>query len=201
MKWHSLSRQDSARAVGVGIGVSILTAAIMVTGLKAGISPLPQPLGLAFAETVLGRSLLLPVGLLFHTAWVTTCSVIFVGLFRDALTFLRALGLGACVMDSRSRVLLPRRRLGIFGARRLAEIDRRLSGPAPVVRRLPVGLVAFGVPTIPAPDCVKPRPPHPRQSLRTRKSRGHCRNKQTFVATSAAYRRGTTTLVPRGTRA
>ena len=97
MKWHSLSSKDWTRAVGVGIGVSILTAAVMVTALKSGVSPLPKPLGLAFAETVLGSPLPLPVGLLFHTVWVTTFSVIYVGLFRDELTFLRALGLGAAL--------------------------------------------------------------------------------------------------------
>lgn len=97
MKWHSLSSQDWARAIGVGIGVAILTAAIMVAGLKSGVSPLPKPLGLAFAETILGRPLPLPVGLLFHTVWVTAFSVIYVGLFRDALTFLRALGLAAAL--------------------------------------------------------------------------------------------------------
>lgn len=97
MKWHSLSLQDWVRAVGVGIGVAVLTAAAMVTALKSGVSPLPKPLGLAFAETVLGRPLPLPVGLLFHTVWVTAFSVIYVGLFRDALTFLRALGLGAAL--------------------------------------------------------------------------------------------------------
>jgi len=93
MKWHWLSPQEWMRAVGVGIGVAILTAAIMVTGLKSGISPFPKPLGLAFAETMLGHPLPLPVGLLFHTAWVTAFSVIYVGLFRDALTFPRVLGL------------------------------------------------------------------------------------------------------------
>jgi hypothetical protein len=97
MKWHALSSQDWARAVGVGVGVAILTAAVMVTALKSGVSPLPEPLGLAFAETVLGRPLPLPVGLLFHTVWVTAFSVIYVGLFRDALTFLRALGLAAAL--------------------------------------------------------------------------------------------------------
>lgn len=94
MKWHWLSLQDWARAIGVGIGVAILTAAVMVTTLKSGVSPLPKPLGLGFAETVLGRALPLPVGLLFHTAWVTAFSVIYVGLFRDALTVARALMLG-----------------------------------------------------------------------------------------------------------
>jgi hypothetical protein len=94
MKWHSLSSQDWARAVGVGIGVSILTAAFMITALKSGVSPLPKPLGLAFAETLLGRPLPLPVGLFFHTVWVTAFAVIYVGLFRNALTFPRALWLG-----------------------------------------------------------------------------------------------------------
>jgi hypothetical protein len=97
MKWRPLSVQDWVRAVGVGIGASILTAALMVTALKSGISPLPKPLGLAFAESVLGRSLPLPVGLLFHTAWVTSFTVIYVGQFRDSLTFLRALALGAAL--------------------------------------------------------------------------------------------------------
>ena len=97
MKCHALSLQDWARAAGVGIGVAILTAAVMVTALKSGVSPLPKPLGLAFAETVLGRPLPLPVGLFFHTVWVTTFSVIYVSLFRDALTFLRALGLAAAL--------------------------------------------------------------------------------------------------------
>jgi hypothetical protein len=81
------------RAVLVGLGVSLLTAIVMVTLLKAGVSPLPKPLGLAFAQTVLHRAVPLPVGLAFHAAWVTTWSVIYVGLFRDDLTFLRALWL------------------------------------------------------------------------------------------------------------
>ena len=93
MKWHSLSGRDWMTAIGVGLGVSILTAAFMVATVRAGISPLPMALGLAFAETVLGRSLPLPIGLLFHTVWVTAFSVLFVGLFRDGLTLLRALWL------------------------------------------------------------------------------------------------------------
>lgn len=97
MKWHSLSSQDWVRAIGVGIGVSILTALVMVTALKASVSPVPKPLGLAFAETMLGRPLPLPVGLLFHTVWVTAFTVIYVGLFLDALTFFRALALGGAL--------------------------------------------------------------------------------------------------------
>jgi hypothetical protein len=94
MKWHALTKQDYMRAIGVGIGVSILTGAFMAATMRAGISPLPKALGLAFAETLLRRPLPLPVGLLFHTVWVTAFSVIYVGLFRDALTIGRALWLG-----------------------------------------------------------------------------------------------------------
>jgi hypothetical protein len=94
MKMHTLDGRDWAKVIGVGIGVSILTAAFMLATAKAGVSPLPKALGLAFAETVLGRALPLPVGLLFHTVWTTAFSVLYVVAFRDALTFMRALALG-----------------------------------------------------------------------------------------------------------
>jgi len=95
MKWHPLSGNDWTRAVGVGIAVSVLTAAFMAATMKAGVSPLPKALGLAFAEAVLRRPLPLPIGLLFHTAWVTALSVAYVGLFRKELSFVRALCLAA----------------------------------------------------------------------------------------------------------
>ena len=92
-KLHSLDGTELAKAIGIGIGVSLLTAAFMLAGFKSGVSPLSKSLGLAFAETVLGRTLPLPVGLLFHTAWTTTFSVLYIVVFRDALTFLNALWL------------------------------------------------------------------------------------------------------------
>ena len=97
MKMQFLDTRDWAKAIGVGIGVSLLTAAFMVAMMKAGASPLPNSLGLAFAETILRRTLPLPVGLLFHTIWVTTFSVLYIVAFRDALTFMRALGLGVAL--------------------------------------------------------------------------------------------------------
>ncbi|WP_260293878.1 hypothetical protein [Sedimenticola hydrogenitrophicus] len=69
------------RAISIGIGVSLLTAIIMVAVTRAGLSPFPQPPSQAFAETLLGRTLPLPVGLLFHTAYVTFWSVLFVRFF------------------------------------------------------------------------------------------------------------------------
>lgn len=74
-------RRSWVGAIGIGLGVSILTAVIMVVLLKAGVSPFPKPPSLAFAETLLGRALPLPVGLLFHVAYVTFWSVVFVRFF------------------------------------------------------------------------------------------------------------------------
>jgi hypothetical protein len=90
---HSLDGRDWAKAIGVGLGVSVITAALMAIGLKSGMLLLPKSLGLAFAETVLRRELPLPVGVVFHSAWVTAFSALYVLLFPDALTFMRALGL------------------------------------------------------------------------------------------------------------
>lgn len=77
----SLSTRSWGRAIGIGVGVAVLTAAVMVTLLKTGVSPFPKPPSLAFAETVLGRDLPLPVGLLFHAAYVTFWSVVYVRYF------------------------------------------------------------------------------------------------------------------------
>lgn len=94
MKLHNLTQGEWLKAVAVGIGTALLLSAAMVPAFKFGLSPLPKPLGLAFAETVLGRPLPLPVGLLFHVAYVTFWSAAFVALFRDTLSLRNALLLG-----------------------------------------------------------------------------------------------------------
>jgi hypothetical protein len=94
MQVHRLEPVEFLKAIAVGVGTALLLSAVMVPALRLGISPLPKPLGLAFAETVLGRLLPLPVGLLFHVAYVTAWSVVYVALFRPALTFRMALALG-----------------------------------------------------------------------------------------------------------
>ena len=94
MTIQNLTRGDWLKAAGVGSGTAILLSAVMVPALKLGISPLPKPLGLAFAETILGDPLPLPVGLLFHVAYVTVWSLAFVVLFRNTLSLRNALALG-----------------------------------------------------------------------------------------------------------
>lgn len=90
MQIHHLTGREWGKTIAIGLGVGVLTAVVMFAALKSGVSPLPKPLGLAFAEAVIGRPLPLPLGLLFHAAWVVAWSAVYVVLFRDALTFLRA---------------------------------------------------------------------------------------------------------------
>ncbi len=78
MRFPALSMKDLAKAIGVGVAAAVLLSAVMVPAFQLGVSPLPKPLGLAFAETLLGRSLPLPVGLLFHVVYVTFWAVIYI---------------------------------------------------------------------------------------------------------------------------
>ncbi len=94
MRIHNLTTGELLKAVGVGIVTAVLLSAVMVPAFKLEVSPLPKPLGLAFAETLLGGPLPLPVGLLFHVVYVTAWSVVYTALFRDRLTFRNALALG-----------------------------------------------------------------------------------------------------------
>lgn len=69
------------KAAGIGVVTAALLSAIMVPAMKMGVSPMPKPVALAFAERLFNRELPLPVGLLFHVAWVTLWSVVYVLLF------------------------------------------------------------------------------------------------------------------------
>ncbi|MEA3252935.1 MAG: hypothetical protein U9Q35_15560 [Pseudomonadota bacterium] len=102
------------RAIGIGLGVSILTAIVSVVLLKSGVSPFPKPPSLAFAETLLGRTLPLPVGLLFHTAYVTFWSVVFVRFFPRK-NLMTALGLAAVLWVVILVVFFPLLGWGIAG--------------------------------------------------------------------------------------
>ena len=94
MQIHSLTPKEALKAVGIGIVTALLLSAVMVPAFKFGISPMPKPPSLAFAQTLFGRDLPIPVGLLFHVAYVTFWAVAYVMVFRNRLTFLNALWLG-----------------------------------------------------------------------------------------------------------
>jgi len=78
-----------AKAIGLGIATSVILSLIMVPAFKAGLSPFPKPVALAFAQTLFGK-VPLPVGILFHILYVTFWSVIYIIMFRHR-TFPNAL--------------------------------------------------------------------------------------------------------------
>ena len=115
MGWHGLSGKQFLKAIGVGALTALILSAITVTALKAGVSPMPAPVALVFAQTLLGAKLPLPVGLLFHVAWVTFWTVAYVALFRDRLSFARAAGLGIFLLALTLFVFFPYIGWGFFG--------------------------------------------------------------------------------------
>ena len=114
MKLHSLTATEFAKAIGVGVVASVLLSIIAIAGQKTGFSPMPKPLGLAFAQLILGE-VGLPVGLLFHVVYVTFWTVIYVALFRNTLTFFNALGLGLVLWGAVLVVFFPLFGWGLFG--------------------------------------------------------------------------------------
>lgn len=92
MTLQQMTSKDYGKAVGVGVATAIILSLVMVPAAKAGLSPMPKPLGLAFAQVLLGE-VPLPVGLLFHILYVTLWSVLFVAVFKSR-TLVSALGLG-----------------------------------------------------------------------------------------------------------
>lgn len=127
------------RAVGIGVLVSVLTAAVMLAAASAGLAPFPKPPSLAFAETVLGRDLPLPVGLLFHTVYVTFWSAIYVRYFpRRSLG--TALALAAVLWLVILAVFFPVVGWGFAGL----SVSPRLV-PASFVPHLLFGLLLWGL--------------------------------------------------------
>lgn len=115
MQVHQLSPREWAKAAGTGIANGLLLSAVMVPLNLAGISPFPKPVGLAFAETLLGGPLPLPLGLAFHLVWVTFWSMAFVAVWRDRLTLGRALILAAVLWVGALVVFFPVIGWGVLG--------------------------------------------------------------------------------------
>ena len=94
MKIQWLTPKDTLKTLGIGVLTAVILSGIMVLAFKFGIAPMPKPPSLAFAQVLLGPNVPLPVGLLFHVAYVTFWALVYVIVFRDHLTFLNALWLG-----------------------------------------------------------------------------------------------------------
>lgn len=112
---HRLSAREWWKALGVGVATSAILAGLNVIALKSHVSPLPKPLGLAFAETIFGHGLPLPVGLLFHLAWVACFSLVYVVFWRTALTLQNAVILAAGLWLAVLVVFFPLVGWGLLG--------------------------------------------------------------------------------------
>ena len=115
MRLHDLSAREWAKALAVGVVNAVLLSAVMVPLFRAGVSPLPKPLGLAFAETLLGGPLPLLMGLLFHVVYVTFWSVAFVAFLRDSLSLRNALILALVLWTGVLVVFFPVVGWGLLG--------------------------------------------------------------------------------------
>lgn len=110
-----LSGNELAKAVGVGVATALILSAVMVPAFLAGLPPMPKPPSLAFAETIFGPDLPLPIGLIFHVIYVTFWSVIFVWVFRGRLSLFRALGLALALWVVALVAFFPINGWGLLG--------------------------------------------------------------------------------------
>ena len=111
-----LSRTDSLKALGLGVVIALILAAVSMAARQAGLTPLPAPVALAFAETLVGAQSLPPaIGILFHTVWVTVMTAGFVAASREALTLPRALGFGLALWLVALLLFFPTIGWGIAG--------------------------------------------------------------------------------------
>ncbi len=115
MQIGRLSPRETLKALGVGVVNAVLLSAIMIPAFKFGIAPLPEPPSIAFAKLLIGPDVPMPIGLMFHVAYVTIWSVIYLSLFRDRLTFLNALWLGLALWIVILVVFFPILEWGLFG--------------------------------------------------------------------------------------
>jgi len=143
---NMLSRSEFFKAAGVGIITALILSAIAMMMFRSGLTPLPKPPSLAFAETIMGTSLPLPVGLLFHVAYITAWSVVFVTLFRDNLSFRRALYLALFLWIIALVVFFPIIGWGFFGLAISPKLIAGALGPHVIFSFVLWGLcrVAFG---------------------------------------------------------
>lgn len=126
------------QAIGIGFMVAVVTAAAMLALIAAGVSPFPKPPSLVFSETLFGRALPLPVGLLFHAAYVTFWSVLYLRFWRRR-SLVSALALAAILWIVILVVFFPIVGWGFAGT----SVSPKLI-PASFVPHLLFGLLLWG---------------------------------------------------------
>lgn len=105
---------DVGKALAVGILTAVVLSLVMVPLSKMGLSPLPKPLSLAFAQKTFG-DVSLPFGLALHVLYVTFWSVVYVVLFRPNFKFRYALALALALWVVVLLAVFPYVGWGLFG--------------------------------------------------------------------------------------
>lgn len=103
------------RGIAAGLLTGILAAVVMIALKKNGFSPVPMPLGLAFADTLLHKHLPLPIGLAFHLAYVAFWGTVFVLFAHPRLTVGRIAVLSLALYLFALLVFVPVVGWGVFG--------------------------------------------------------------------------------------
>lgn len=95
------------KAAGLGLLNGIALAIIMVVALNSGVSPLPKPLALAFVDTLTGQNMPLPLGLMFHLAYVTFWTMVYAAWAYPRFNLGKALAIGLALWVFLLVVFLP----------------------------------------------------------------------------------------------
>lgn len=132
MKPLRQSRSVWLRGIAAGFLTGVLAAVVMIALKKNGFSPVPMPLGLAFADTLLHKHLPLPVGLIFHLAYVTFWGTVFVLFAHPRLTLGRIAVLSLALYLFALFVFVPVVGWGFFGA----EVGPRVAGGLAITHAL-----------------------------------------------------------------
>lgn len=120
---------DTLRAVGAGALSGIFLSGLIAAVSKAGLSPLPKPLCVAFMECALHRPVGLTTALGFNLVWVVLWSLFYVFLFWNSLTLASAAGFAAVLWLLTQVFFFPSVGWGFFGSRigPLASLDAAIS--------------------------------------------------------------------------
>ena len=128
-----------SRAALVGLITAIVPSLFMVPMFKLGLSPMPAPPSLLFAEMVMGQeSLPMPVGLSFHLVYIMFWSFVFL-LVLPSRSLVSALGLAGVLWLGVLFVFFPIFGWGVGGL----DVSVKLV-PASFVPHLLFGLALWG---------------------------------------------------------
>lgn len=114
------SQRDVAAATFLGIVVALSLSTLLLVAQQVHASPLPMPLAVAFVVRLVGKgaiapTVLLPVGLALHVAYVTAATVAWVVVFRRRLGPLSAFAAAVVLWLLAGLVFLPFVGWGLFG--------------------------------------------------------------------------------------